>query len=96
MASLRIEAKDESGNPFPDAQIAVKMLSHAFAFGSAVTADKIAGNNNYNAMYEGKILDLDGKGHGFNWVVFENDMKWPAWEQNWLVSNAELVNAVSC
>ncbi|MCI4671088.1 MAG: endo-1,4-beta-xylanase [Bacteroidia bacterium] len=94
-ANLTIQTRDDSGNPVANAWVEVNMLRHEFAFGSAVTADKIAGNNNQNNIYQNKIIDLDGKGHGFNWVVFENDMKWPAWEQNWFVSNAELVNAVS-
>ncbi|MEL6926455.1 MAG: endo-1,4-beta-xylanase, partial [Bacteroidota bacterium] len=72
----------------------VKMQQHEFAFGSAITAARIAGNNDQNLIYEDKIINLDGKGHGFNWVVFENDMKWRAWEDNWFVSNAELANAV--
>ncbi|MEO0898587.1 MAG: endo-1,4-beta-xylanase [Bacteroidota bacterium] len=93
-ADLTIETQDNSGLPLANGWVEVNMLRHEFAFGSAVTADKIAGNNNYNVIYENKILDLDGKGHGFNWVVFENDMKWPAWENNWFVSRAELVDAV--
>ena len=34
-------------------------------------------------------------GHGFNWVVFENDLKWDGWEQEWFVTHDELVNAVN-
>ena len=94
-ANLTLQTRNLNGMPFPDARVEVNMLQHEFAFGSAVTADKIAGNNNQNVIYENKIINLDGKGHGFNWVVFENDMKWPAWENNWFVSNQELANAVT-
>lgn len=94
-ANLTIEATNMEGNPIPDAFFEIEMLQHEFAFGSAITAARIAGNNNQNAFYENKIRNLDGKGHGFNWVVFENDMKWDGWEEEWFVSNAELVNAVS-
>lgn len=93
-ANLEIRTQTANGDPIANGLVEVKMLQHEFAFGSAVTADKIAGNNAYNRIYENKIIDLDGEGHGFNWVVFENDMKWPAWEQGWLVSKPELVKAV--
>lgn len=94
-ADLSIVAKDAMGNPVENAGFEVKMLQHEFGFGSAVTAERIAGNNGQNNIYENKIINLDGNGHGFNWVVFENDMKWPAWEDNWFVSNTELANAVT-
>ena len=94
-ANLTIEALDTAGNPISDAHFDIEMLQHEFAFGSAITAARIAGNNNQNAIYENKIRNLDGKGHGFNWVVFENDLKWDGWEQEWFVSHEELVNAVS-
>lgn len=93
-ANLNIEVKDSAGNPFEGAQVRIKMLRHAFAFGSAINANKIAGNNAQNVIYENKIINLDGEGHGFNWVVFENDMKWPALEQQWFVDRNELVHAV--
>ncbi|MEM1120203.1 MAG: endo-1,4-beta-xylanase, partial [Bacteroidota bacterium] len=93
-ANLTITVKNTEGTPVKGADVAVKMLRHDFAFGSAVNADKIAGNIRQNNIYESKITNLDGKGHGFNWVVFENDLKWPAWEDRWLVSRPELVKAV--
>lgn len=94
-ADLTIEALDGQGNPVEDALFEIEMMKHEFAFGSAITAARIAGNNNQNAFYENKIRNLDGKGHGFNWVVFENDLKWDGWEEEWFVSHDELVNAVS-
>lgn len=93
-ADLRIQVKDSNGQPVEKAAVAIRMLRHEFAFGSAVTAHRLAGNNGYNATYEEKIVNLDGQGHGFNWVVFENDLKWPAWENEWLVNKTELGNAV--
>ncbi len=91
---LTIQVETTDGEAVDNAPILVNMLQHEFAFGSAVTADRIAGNNNQNNTYENKIINLDGNGHGFNWIVFENDLKWPAWEQSWLVSQPELANAV--
>lgn len=93
--SLQINLSDQIGNPLDNASVDIQMLEHEFAFGTAITANRIAGNNSQNVVYEDKLLNLDGEGHGFNWVVFENDMKWPAWENAWFVNRTELVNAVS-
>ena len=93
-ANLDIRLKTSGGEPVPGAVVRVNMLRHEFAFGSAITANRIAGNNAQNLIYEDKITNLDGQGHGFNWVVFENDLKWPALEQQWLVNRSELVRAV--
>lgn len=92
--NLTIQVKNTDGVAVENAQIEVNMLQHEFAFGSAVNANKIGGNNAQNIIYENKIINLDGKGHGFNWVVFENDLKWPAWEDNWFVSNDGVAKAV--
>ena len=92
---LNIQVSTTSGAPVAQAAVHVKMLQHEFAFGTAIKASLIAGNNDYNVVYENKLINLDGQGHGFNWVVFENDLKWPAWEDEWFVNKQELVNAVS-
>ena len=94
-ANLTINAVTSAGTPVSNAAIDIQMTRHEFAFGSAITAARIAGNNDQNVFYENKIRNLDGQGHGFNWVVFENDMKWDGWESEWFVTNSELVNAVS-
>ncbi len=93
-ANLNIQVNKTDGTPVASANIEVKMLQHEFAFGAAVNANKIGGNNAQNNIYENKIINLDGQGHGFNWVVFENDMKWPAWENNWFVNNDGVARAV--
>jgi GH35 family endo-1,4-beta-xylanase len=72
----------------------MEMLEHEFKFGSAIRPNYIAGNKQQNNTYQQKILDFDGKGHGFNEVVFENDMKWDAWEELWFLSHADLVKAI--
>ncbi len=93
-ANLSLQVTNTAGETIEGANIEVKMLQHDFAFGAAVNANKIAGNNAQNNIYESKITNLDGKGHGFNWVVFENDLKWPAWEDNWFVDNDGIARAV--
>ncbi|MFZ4545157.1 MAG: endo-1,4-beta-xylanase, partial [Saprospiraceae bacterium] len=92
-ANLNILVIDSKGRALPGAKVKVKMLQHQFKFGSAITANRIAGNNAYNSKYEEKILNFDGKGHGFNEVVFENDLKWDAWEQHWGASQSEIEHA---
>lgn len=93
-ADLNILVHDAGGAPAAGATVRVEMLQHAFKFGSAISANRIAGNNSHNNTYEQKLLDFDGKGHGFNEVVFENDLKWDGWEEQWGASHAEVVKAV--
>lgn len=93
-ANLTVRVENPDGTPYPGAQVQVRMLQHEYAFGSAVVSRLFAGNSGQNNTYESKLLDLDGHGHGFNWVVFENAMKWPGWEQNWITSKPQTANAV--
>jgi len=93
-AQITVLATDESGNPLPNGTIQFEMQQHQFKFGSAVNGCRFAGNNCQNFIYEDKIQNLDGKGHGFNAVVFENDLKWATWESENLTSHGELVNCL--
>lgn len=93
-ANLTVRVEDADGAPIPNAAITVEMLQHDYAFGSAVVSRLFAGNNGHNPTYESKLLDLDGRGHGFNWVVFENALKWPGWEQNWITPKPQTASAV--
>ncbi|MCB9266612.1 MAG: endo-1,4-beta-xylanase [Lewinellaceae bacterium] len=93
-ANLTVRVENQDGSPIPGASVEVEMLKHEFAFGSAVVSRLFAGNNSHNPTYEARLLDLDGQGHGFNWVVFENALKWPGWEQNWITTKPETANAV--
>lgn len=94
-ADLKVTVSNAKGEPVSGATVKVEMLEHEFKFGSAITANRIAGNRAQDNIYQQKIIDFDGKGHGFNEVVFENDLKWDGWEQTWSVSHPELVRAVS-
>ncbi len=93
-ANLTVTVTDQNGQPLSGAEVKVEMLRHEFAFGTAVISNRFGGGNAQDNVYEQKMLDLDGHGHGFNWVVFENDLKWPAWEQHWYSSQAEIAEAV--
>lgn len=92
-AALTLKVVDDQGMPVSGASINLEMLQHEFAFGSAITPRRLAGNSWYDPVYEDKILNLDGQGHGFNMVVYENALKWKAWEQGWAGTPAESANA---
>jgi GH35 family endo-1,4-beta-xylanase len=94
-ADFTVKVTNANGDAVSGAAVKMEMLEHAFKFGSAITANRIAGNRAQDITYQQKILDFDGKGHGFNEVVFENDLKWDGWEQSWLVTHPELVKAVA-
>jgi endo-1,4-beta-xylanase len=91
-ANLSIRVVRPNGLPAQDAAIQIRMKRHAFGFGSAVVSNKFNGGSAQNNTYEQKLTNLDGKGHGFNEVVFENDLKWDGWEESWFSSKAELVS----
>ncbi|MFK7932204.1 MAG: endo-1,4-beta-xylanase [Saprospiraceae bacterium] len=94
-ADLTIQTTNTAGENVTDVPVKVQMLEHEFSFGTAIKGNLIAGNSDYNIIYENKLTNLDGNGHGFNTVVFENDLKWPAWEDEWFVNKSELSNALS-
>ncbi len=74
---LRVQVVDADGKPVPDAKVSARMVRHAFAFGSAVQAGRIAGTGDAdNERYRETIEKY------FNKVVFENELKWPRWETN--------------
>ncbi len=91
-ANLIVKVLNPSGQAVSGAEVRFEMTQHAYKFGSAVVSNKFNGGSAVNATYEQKMLDLDGKGHGFNEIVFENDLKWNAWEQHWFSSQAELAS----
>ncbi|MTB50858.1 endo-1,4-beta-xylanase [Lewinella sp. W8] len=95
MADLEILALDQNGDPLPATGLEVRMQRHAFEFGTAIKACRFPGGRCYNATFVDKIFDLDGRGHGFNSVVYENDLKWPAWEEEWISLNEQTIRTMS-
>lgn len=92
-ANMQLQVLDDQGNPIPNASVHVEMLRHHYAFGTAVVPRLIANNSSFNSTYQNHLTNLDGNGHGFNWVVNENALKWRAWEEGW-TSPAETVNSI--
>ena len=76
-ADLTIEVIDRQGNLVEGATVNVQMNRHAFRFGTAVKARFITGSDASHQIYRDKVLE------NFNSVVFENDLKWPAWDGLW-------------
>ncbi len=94
-ADLNITVNDDNGNPIPNAQVSVTMLEPAFGWGTAIELDRIANNINHTQEYEDILLDLDGQGHKFNWIVPGSSFKWPGIEENWVAPFEQKVNAVN-
>ena len=94
-ANLQVRVLNADNQPVEGAEIRVEMQQHAFKFGTAVVSNLFNGGSAQNNIYQEKILNLDGKGHGFNEVVLENDLKWPAWEQHWLSSQPEIASDIA-
>ena len=94
-AEMSVQLQTLRGEPIPNTPVRVKMLRHDYGFGAAVMACRVQNLRCYTPAYVDKLNDLDGRGNRFSEVVFENDLKWPAWEQNWFGSNDEVVDALS-
>jgi endo-1,4-beta-xylanase len=76
MADLRVVVKDSAGQPVSGADVRAKMTRHAFAFGSCVKTELLAGDESEDArVYKEWILKL------FNKAVFGNGLKWGPLEQ---------------
>ncbi|HMV82701.1 MAG TPA: endo-1,4-beta-xylanase [Blastocatellia bacterium] len=74
---LTVTVRDRNGNALPGAQVFVQQTNHAFKFGSAVTAQLLAGNGQTAAEREQYRSRVSSH---FTTTVLENDLKWPFWE----------------
>ena len=77
--SLSVTVRDRDGNPLPGATVLVQQTNHAFKFGSAVTAQLLAGSGQTAAdreQYRSRVSSH------FTTTVLENDLKWPFWEDS--------------
>ncbi len=74
---LCVEVVNAQGNPVADAKVVVRMLRHEFAFGTAIMGKLITATNNPDLDRYRETIEKY-----FNKVVFENELKWPAWQTN--------------
>ncbi len=81
-ANFEILVVDEDGKPIPNATVGVKMQQHDFVFGTAVDPCALGENSCQSNTYQSKIANLDGKGRGFNEVLFEDALSWANWEND--------------
>lgn len=75
--ALTVEVVDAAGRPVPDAVVRVRMMRHAFTFGSVYNANLVAGPDAATpaaVAYRKKFLEL------FNTGVDELMQKWPWWD----------------
>lgn len=87
MGNLAIRVTNVFGKPVEGASVDIQMTRHAYPFGTAIASVRIADGELWkyrenfdreafladNARYREKLKEL------FNFVVFENSMKWPQW-----------------
>ncbi len=74
---LTVVVRDRDGKPLPGATVFVQQTNHTFKFGSAVTAQLLAGSGQTSAdreLYRSRVSSH------FTTTVLENDLKWPFWE----------------
>lgn len=90
MSDLNIRVVDPLGNPVEGARVSVNQLRHAYPFGTAAVGSRITDADitfrdpnmtreqflKDNLRYRAELKRL------FNYVVFENDLKWPFWSGN--------------
>ncbi|TXF85696.1 T9SS type A sorting domain-containing protein [Neolewinella aurantiaca] len=88
-ADMNFTVLNEEGSPAANASVEVRMQRHDFDFGTAVKASRFPLGRNYSPAFVDRITNLDGEGHGFSSIVFENDFKWPAWEDEWISTNQQ-------
>lgn len=69
-ADIKIALTDRKGVARTDLTVEIEQQKHAFGFGTAVDATTF----NLRSEYREVLKD------NFNKVVFENDLKWPQWE----------------
>lgn len=94
-AEVTFNVLASDGSALPDAAVGVRMQEHDFKFGVAVKSCRFPGGNCSSTTFQQRLFDLDGEGHGFNSIVYENDLKWPAWEDEWISPNAFVTQNIS-
>ncbi|MFH1008968.1 MAG: endo-1,4-beta-xylanase [Candidatus Latescibacterota bacterium] len=95
-ADMLVRVVDAKGQPAQGAEVTVRMLRHAFGFGTAVAASGVLGSSTDDAVYRNKLADVTGRGRTFSTAVLENALKWPTWENpDWPGTKEQVVGVVS-
>jgi endo-1,4-beta-xylanase len=72
---LALRVLDAAGKPVAGSPVHVRMIRHAFPFGTAAVGARIMGTKPEDEVYRTHLSEL------FNAVVLENDLKWGPVEQ---------------
>lgn len=72
--SIDVEVVNAKGQPVPNAKVSVNLKRHAFAFGTAVKAKLIMGEDERAQKYRAMV------DQNFSAIVLENDLKVFAWD----------------
>jgi GH35 family endo-1,4-beta-xylanase len=70
--NVEFKVYDKKGNPVESAQVSIKMVNHAFRFGTAISAKEFV----QNSKYRDECIEL------FNMAVIENGLKMRHWDRN--------------
>ncbi len=84
---LSMSLFDDQGQPRSGAKVSVKLVSHDFGFGSAVSASMLTGEGEDNDRYRETFKKY------FNVGTTENALKWKSWDENW-ISHEATINAL--
>lgn len=76
-----IVLKDDQGNTLDNTALHMEMKQHDFKFGTAVSASKVTSNPSPGTNND-KYIDVLTNSGLFSAVVFENQLKWPKYEEN--------------
>ena len=71
---FNLRVTDTNGQPVADAEIAVRMQRHAFAWGTAIDSRHIVEDQSADGMRYREIVEKY-----FNKVVFDMELKWVVW-----------------
>jgi endo-1,4-beta-xylanase len=72
-----IFVEDDNADPLSNATIQVKMLKHAYHFGTVAASRHLVSNKADSLIYKKKLLE------NFNQSGLENSLKWGAWLGEW-------------
>ncbi len=92
--NLSVKVVNKNGEPVKNAEVDVSLQKHEFGFGTAISARWWLNSGSDSETYLEKLEDLTGDGRSFNAVVFENALKWPTWEGDWLGTPEEVAEIV--
>ena len=92
--NLSVKVVNQNGQAIKNAAVTVNMQQHEFGFGTAIATRWWFSGTSDARTYLSKLENLTGDGRTFSVVVFENALKWPAWENSWHTTKEQNVEVV--